>query len=507
MARILLTATRSFYRPTNANFHYGLLALGSYIKKNSNHQVELLDGSIYTYREYLEILEQKAGFSDIVGFSMMTPQVGDTYKSILHLRNKGLKTVIVVGGHHVTLYPWQTIKSELIDFAVAGDGEKGFLGLCNALASGEKANNIANVLTKDNVAEVIKKPFETLPYEELYDADYDIIDPGIMKALKRQFCYLTGRGCMFKCTFCYNSAVGNTWRCKPASVVIEEVERLYEKYKFEKLYFRDEYFFADRDRVVAILSELAKKKYPFSWITTCRASDFRKKIDKEIFELLVASRCEELRFGAESGSDRCLKFLKKGITVEDTLLAAKMCAEYGIRGSFSFLSGYPTETHEERIETVGLIDKIKKISRQHIILGPFAYYIYPGGSLYEMIAEKKEWSIEFPLSLEGWATSKYGNMFEQQSEPERFAWLDEPDFVKYFWYIIFFRYTDDHFRGFSRTRAVLLKILLSPWIVSTRIRWKFLYFGNLYDYRIYEWLDMRRRSIKRFLLNLVRSWK
>lgn len=504
MAKILLTATRSFYRPTNANFHYGLLALGSYIKKNSDHQVEILDGSIYTYREYLELLEQKARLSDIVGFSMMTPQAGDTHKSILHLKNKGISPVIIVGGHHVTLYPEQTIKSDLIDFAVAGDGEKGFLGLCNALASGGKTDNIQNVLTKDNAAEMLKKPFETIAYEEFYDADYDVIDPEIMKGLKRQFCYLTGRGCMFKCTFCYNSAVGNRWRSKPASVVLEEVERLYGKYRFKRLYFRDEYFFADRDRVAAILSGLVNKNYPFSWITTCRASDFRNKIDKEIIELLVAGKCEELRFGAESGSDRCLKFLKKGITVEDTIRAARVCAEHGIRGSFSFLSGYPTESHDDRIQTVRLIDEIKKIDKRHIILGPFAYYIYPGGKLYEMIAENKEWNIEFPQSFEGWAQSKYGNMFEQQSEPERFAWLDEPDFVKYFWYIIFFRYIDDHLKGFSRAKSVFLKLLLSPWIISTRIRWKLLKFGNLYDYRLYEWLDMRRRSIKRFLLTLLR---
>ena len=314
MARILLTATRSFYRPTNANFHYGLLALASYIKKNSGHHVEILDGSIHTYGEYLGLLEQKARSSDIVGFSMMTPQVGDTCRSMLHLRDKGLRPFIVVGGHHVTLYPGQTVQSDLIDFAVAGDGEKSLLALCNALDSGGSTDNIANVLTRSNATEMLKKPFETLPYEELYDADYGVIDPGIMKAMKKQFCYLTGRGCMFKCTFCYNSAIGNRWRGKTADVVLDEVGRLYEKYRFEKLYFRDEYFFADRDRVARILSGLAVKNYPFTWITTCRASDFRSKIDREIIDLLIASKCEELRFGAESGSDRCLKFLKKGIT-------------------------------------------------------------------------------------------------------------------------------------------------------------------------------------------------
>lgn len=509
MLRILLVTTRSYYRPTVTNFHYGVLALGSYVKRNSNHYIELLDGSIYDYSTYLDILIKKARLIDIVGFSIMTPQIGDVYRSILHLKNNGIKPIIVVGGHHVTLYPEQTIQSEFIDFAVIGDGEKSFLSLCNALDSRERTDNIQGVITKWNITEILKNPIELLNYDELYDSDYDLIDPKMQEVLHRQFFLLTGRGCMFKCAFCYNSAIGNKfkWRGKAASIIIDEIDEFYRKYKFKNIYFRDEYFFSDRDRVIEILLGLAQRDYPFTWTSTCRTSDFRKKIDKEVINLLVESKCEELKFGAESGSDRCLKFLNKGITVDDTIRAAQICAANKIRGSFSFLSGYPTETHDERIQTAKLITKIKEISKKHIILGPFAYYIYPGGKLYEMIVAKKEWNIDFPKSFEEWAMSKYGNMFESQSEPEKFAWLDEPDFVKYFWYIIFFRYLSDHLKGFSLKKAIFIRFLLSSWIISTKIRCNFLYFNNLYEYKLYELLDLGRRFIKKFIMHWVLKWK
>ena len=67
-----------------------------------------------------------------------------------------------------------------------------------------------------------------------------------------------------------------------------------------------------------------------------------------------------LKFGAESGNNRILKLMNKGITIEQTMEANLRAKEFGITPAFSLMIGFPTETFEEINNTINFGYKIQK---------------------------------------------------------------------------------------------------------------------------------------------------
>jgi radical SAM superfamily enzyme YgiQ (UPF0313 family) len=89
-----------------------------------------------------------------------------------------------------------------------------------------------------------------------------------------------------------------------------------------------------------------------------------------------------LFLGFESGSDRVLKFIRKGTTLAKNLEAARVCRRYGIRIWANYMLGLPTETEEEIKETIAML---KEIDPDYY--SPAFYTPYPGNDLYEYCME------------------------------------------------------------------------------------------------------------------------
>ena len=86
--------------------------------------------------------------------------------------------------------------------------------------------------------------------------------------------------------------------------------------------------------------------------------------------------------GFESGSDRVLRFLRKGTTREINLKAAEVCKKYGIKVWANYMLGLPTETREEVIETISML---KEIDPDYY--SPAFYTPHPGSDLYDYCME------------------------------------------------------------------------------------------------------------------------
>jgi radical SAM superfamily enzyme YgiQ (UPF0313 family) len=78
--------------------------------------------------------------------------------------------------------------------------------------------------------------------------------------------------------------------------------------------------------------------------------------------------CTMIFFGAESGSDRTLQEMQKGITTEQTLTMAHRARKFGIIPEFSFVLGTPTDPVGDTRETLSFIRKIKRINPESEII-------------------------------------------------------------------------------------------------------------------------------------------
>jgi len=239
---------------------------------------------------------------------------------------------------------------------------------------------------------------------------------------------LTSRGCPHRCTFCINAILKNKWRPRTVEQVLADLQIIKSQpyFKNKKLRFWDENFFVDINRAKAIVDGMALRGLSRPWETTVRANYIgTAMVDDDFLEKMKRSGCYLLSFGAESGSQIVLDKIKKGITPEQIIYAAKQCLKHDIIPQFSFMVGLPGELKSDMKLTLKLIDELVKLSDQVQILGPQAFRPYPGSELYgECVASG--WSA--PDSLEAWS-----NLVKNQLnylQVKNFNWVKHKDFVE-----------------------------------------------------------------------------
>ena len=161
---------------------------------------------------------------------------------------------------------------------------------------------------------------------------------------------VSSRGCQFSCRFCSKGVFGNEIRFRSPAKVIEEMKLLYDKYKVEKVYFEDDLFTLNRKRVVDFCDAMEQELPGKKWGAMARV----ETVDFEMLSRMKRAGCTELAFGVESGSQKILDFLGKGITVEQIRKTFKQVNEVGIEGGMFLIVGIPGETQED-------IDMTKKL--------------------------------------------------------------------------------------------------------------------------------------------------
>lgn len=181
-----------------------------------------------------------------------------------------------------------------------------------------------------------------------------------------------------------------------------EIKRLVDQYNPKTIYLRDELFFRDQGRVRAFMDYYRQNEFKFLWRSSIRATDVRENyVDEQMLRELGECGCEVLKFGFESGSDRILKKIKKGIKLSNIHHVVDVFSKQSkVQLNASFLVGLPGETFEEIGTTIGLATRIQQFVPNARIVGPQYYRVYPGGELYEEVV--REWGFRVPDTLEGW---------------------------------------------------------------------------------------------------------
>lgn len=163
---------------------------------------------------------------------------------------------------------------------------------------------------------------------------------------------ITSRGCPYRCTFCSSKIYTRKYRFRTAENVINEVSFLV-KNGFKDITFFDDSFTVNRKRVLEICDKIKDKQ--ISWRCLSRVDN----VDKELLKSMKDSGCYQIQFGVESGSQRMLNLMKKGIKVNQIKKAFELCNKIGIETVGFFMLGYPGETIKTIEKTIKLAHAIK----------------------------------------------------------------------------------------------------------------------------------------------------
>jgi len=270
---------------------------------------------------------------------------------------------IMVGGPAPTTSPEIFLKEGIIDFVVRGEGEKIALNLVKSIEEGNEPENVLGVSYIRN-GKIIHNPpqplidnLDSIPrpaYEKINMEQYNSMHEWVIRGfpLKGVF-VMTSRGCPFGCTFCGASVVhGKKVRYRSPENVYNEIRFLKEKYGVEGIFFCDDTFLLNKKHVLGICDVM--KGLNMLWSCFSRVDT----IDEELLKIMKRSGCIQMDFGVESGSNRILKIIKKGTTVEQTRKAFKLCKKYKFRTFINIMMGFPTESESEMFETFYLAKEL-----------------------------------------------------------------------------------------------------------------------------------------------------
>jgi len=369
-----------------------LLLLGTILKKKG-FDVYLVDGAVYADYQN-KVIDDLSDDVLFVGLSIMTSQLLPACALSQEIKNIRTDIPIIFGGIHPTLYPEQTVKNACVDIAVINEGSKTVMEIVEYLNSQRSLSDVKGIAYKNDVGvSQLTPPQDYDDISCLPHIDFDLIEidrylnatsildrelnPENDESL-RLMPILTGLGCCYQCNFCVNVILKRKYRYRSAVSIVDEIKRLQKKYNANAFLFFDEDFFISRNRLLEFIELVEKEKLRFKARIWARVSYFSKDSYREIIPKLESIGIRSIAMGAESGSQKMLDHIKKGIKVEDTIHAAKELAKTNITARFSMMIGLDSETKEDVKDTYRLCGKLLKYNKLTDIAGPFIYRYYPG---------------------------------------------------------------------------------------------------------------------------------
>jgi radical SAM superfamily enzyme YgiQ (UPF0313 family) len=283
------------------------------------------------------------------------------------------------------------------DFVLLGEAEQSLLGLVRALRHGLDTSRMPGVIsarTNGNAGSphshaphssngILDVPFpardliEMRPYRDAWQAAHGTFSLNLVAS----------RGCPFRCNWCAKPIFGDSYRVQPPEAVAQEMQILKVRYEAQHLWFADDIFALNRNWVQRFAVEVERRGCALPFKVQARAD----LLTPETVEALRRAGCAEVWMGVESGSQKVLDAMDKGIAVEDVVEARRQLRERGVRACYFLQFGYPGESWEDIRRTIALVHETRPDD-----IGVSFSYPLPNTKFYERVHEelggKRNWA-------------------------------------------------------------------------------------------------------------------
>ena len=316
-----------------------------------------------------------------VGFSAMTLQINDAHHAARAARSALPDSVFVIGGYHASAVPEETLNMfPEFDLAVFGEGERTISELLDVIAEGKIPDDLpaVNGVCYRHIMGIPRKTTERDFLEDLDSLEYPAynlmpVDKyvgfySMFMIPRRTLALSTGRGCPYKCIFCFK-ATGAKYRTRSIDSVIDEIKRDVRDFDVRELVITDESFLMNHARVKrfceAVMENGLHKRV--NWICQGRVDH----AEPRTLMLMKKAGCRVISYGIESGNIEVLRTIKKGIDIEQAKLAVKWAKDAGIHTDTNFILGNPGDTPESIAETIAGSLALDPHSASFALMVPF----------------------------------------------------------------------------------------------------------------------------------------
>ena len=204
----------------------------------------------------------------------------------------------------------------------------------------------------------------------------------------------SSRGCPFRCNWCAKPVYGNSFHARSAASVAMEMLHLKKTYRPDHIWFADDIFALSPRWTLEFADEVEsiEARIPFKMQSRCDL------MTRTTVDALKRAGCHEVWMGAESGSQRILDAMDKGLQVDEIYEARENLRRHGIRACFFLQFGYPGEIWADIEKTVRMV---RETSPDDI--GVSVSYPLPGTRFHESVAAqigaKANWSDSADLAM------------------------------------------------------------------------------------------------------------
>lgn len=306
------------------------------------------------FKDLFELLVNKIENEGIefIGFSVLKSNKEFSESLALYLRNRIKNLKIIFGGPETfSMYIQNSLNFEVADYFVIGEGE---IPVYKILTE-EKSEKIFKFC---NLSEINFFPLYKKFHLNLYKKQNSLP-------------IVASRGCINKCKFCSERLLFNTYRFRKPENVFEEIYYFNKFKNINYFVFYDSIFNGNLKNLDYLTELIIKNNLKINWEAQIYV---RNDMSLELLKKMKQSGCVNLFIGIESFSDKILKLMNKGFTVNEALSFLEKLNEAGLNFEISLIVNYPGETEEDFDETIKVIEKNKNLIKKIAQISRFRNY-------------------------------------------------------------------------------------------------------------------------------------
>ena len=347
------------------------------------HTVKIYSQDIYHYDEQHLTDYLNYNHFDIVGVGVIGGYY--QYKKLLALseainsstNRKDFKYIL--GGHGPSPEPRFFLEKTRADFVVIGEGEHTTVDLLDNLDKPDTVDGIAFIKDGQFIKTKERKQIKNIdsiptPAYDLFDINhYALLKPAGFSNTDRCMSVLSGRGCPYKCNFCYRMDKG--FRPRSNDSIIGEIATLKRKYNITGIEFSDELLMSSEKRVISLCEDFIRFNLNIKWACNGRLNF----ASLEVLNIMKKAGCTFINYGIECLDDEILKIMNKHLTVNMIIKGVENTKTVGIHAGLNFIFGNIGEDKKHMNRALYFLQKYGDGSQLRTIRPVTPY---PGSPLY-----------------------------------------------------------------------------------------------------------------------------
>ncbi|RJR06701.1 radical SAM protein [Candidatus Parcubacteria bacterium] len=370
---LLINTRREHFSSVREDINIGINLLAVFLR-DKGYNVALFRGSAHEAMEWIEEIMRKDG-AKTTGF--YCDYANQTLVEEFSRKVKETWNIpVFTGGPQAVGLGEDFFRKSHCDVVVRGDGEFTLLDLLDVYIKNEKKLSEIDGISYIQEGKVVCRPdrksvedLDSLPWPDFR-----------LEKNHKSWIYLpvmTGRGCPYRCAFCYEGSNSKTVRFRSVENVMKEICSHFERHpQIKYIFFVDDTFTLDPKRVEKFCRELSRlrKERDFIWFCEGHVQTLFKW--PEMLEQMVEAGMVKILLGIESGSDRVLELYRKNTTAEMIKSVIKNCVKAGVAQiPGNIIIGGPVESNETLEADIDLINSLLHIAPGQF--DPFCFFLIP----------------------------------------------------------------------------------------------------------------------------------